>query len=170
MKVSTSIFHFTFSLCLFAQINSFCFAQEDNTLQVSAVVGAAIGLYDIVTAPLSAKRHNDQLSTFGLKFSRDALVSHSNRSATYSPRQSVRGRKSPALALLISLAQRPFDVFITVDKKLTHQQNLQDIGFAIIVLAAKRNTFDSLKPLFAEVENALHSIKSGEVLLIKPIE
>ena len=71
---------------------------------------------------------------------------------------------------LISLAQPQFDAFITVDKKLTHQQNLQDIGFAIIVLAAKRNTFDSLKPLFAEVENALNSIKSGEVLLIKPIE
>ncbi len=30
---------------------------------------------------------------------------------------------------LISLAQRQFDVFITVDKKSVHQQNLQDIGF-----------------------------------------
>ena len=43
---------------------------------------------------------------------------------------------------LISLAQRQFDVFITVDKKLVHQQNLQDIGFAIIVLAANRNRFE----------------------------
>ncbi len=72
-------------------------------MQASAIVGAAIGLYDIITAPLSARDHNQQLSTLGLKFSRDVLVSHANRSVTYSPRQSVRGRKSPTLALLISL-------------------------------------------------------------------
>ena len=103
MRPQKFIFILIFTLGLFPEMNHFCFAQEDNTLQISAVVGAAIGLYDIVTAPLSAKQHNQHFSTFGLKFSRDALVSHANRSATYSPRQSVRGRKSPALALLISL-------------------------------------------------------------------
>ena len=103
MKAPKFIFIIIFTLGLFPEMNHFCFAQEDVTMQASAIVGAAIGLYDIVTAPLAAKSHNQQFSTFGLNFSRDVLVSRSNRSATYAPRQSVKARKSPALALLISL-------------------------------------------------------------------
>ena len=103
MKAPKFIFIIIFTLGLFPEMNHFCFAQEDVTMQASAIVGTAIGLYDIVTAPLAAKSHNQQFSTFGLNFSRDALVNHANRSAAFSPRQSVRGRKSPTLALLISL-------------------------------------------------------------------
>jgi hypothetical protein len=58
-------------------------------------------------------------------------------------------------------------VLVTVDQNLTYQQNLNLFSLAIIVLAAKRNTYAALQPLMPQVLTALDKIKAGDVVVIR---
>jgi hypothetical protein len=49
--------------------------------------------------------------------------------------------------LLLTLAEKDFDVFITVDKNLSFQQNLPKFNIAVLVLHATSNRLADLKPL-----------------------
>jgi hypothetical protein len=59
------------------------------------------------------------------------------------------GIKNGALIHLIQAAD--FEAFVTIDGNLEYQQNLRAINFAIIVLGAPDNTFDTLRPLMPQV-------------------
>ncbi len=74
------------------------------------------------------------------------------------------GIKNGALMRLIQAAD--FDVFVTIDGNLEYQQNLSAINFAIIVLGAPDNTFDTLRPLMPKVIEALRTIKVREIVHI----
>ncbi|MDZ7289527.1 MAG: hypothetical protein ONB44_21415 [candidate division KSB1 bacterium] len=74
------------------------------------------------------------------------------------------GIRNSALIGLIQAAN--FDVFVTIDANLEYQQNLRTINFAIIVLGAPDNTFDTLRPLMPEVMEALKTIKAAEIIHI----
>jgi hypothetical protein len=65
---------------------------------------------------------------------------------------------------LLRLAENGFDVFITVDRNLTHQQNLQSTTLRIIVLVAPNNRLDALQILTPQVLSLLQTIKPGEVV------
>ena len=69
---------------------------------------------------------------------------------------------------LLRLAEREFDVFLTVDRKLQHQQNLAAFNIAVIVLAARTNAMADLQPLMPRVVELLPSAKRGQVLTIAP--
>ena len=56
---------------------------------------------------------------------------------------------------LLALAAGQFDVFITVDKNLPHQQNLATLPVAVVVLDAFSNELHALLPLMASLERAL---------------
>jgi hypothetical protein len=47
---------------------------------------------------------------------------------------------------LLALAEAEFDVFITVDRNLSFQQNLPQFNMAVIVLQAPSNRLADLKP------------------------
>jgi predicted nuclease of predicted toxin-antitoxin system len=72
------------------------------------------------------------------------------------------GIKNGALLRLIQAAD--FDVFVTIDGNLEYQQNLRAIKFAIVVLSAPDNTFDTLSPLMPKVIEALKIITTGQVV------
>jgi hypothetical protein len=67
---------------------------------------------------------------------------------------------------LLHLAEREFDVFLTVDQKLQHQQNLSAFNIAVIVLIAASNTLAELRPLMPKVVESLSTAKRGEALVI----
>lgn len=48
---------------------------------------------------------------------------------------------------LLALAEREFDVFVTVDRNLSFQQNLPAFQIAVVVRRAKTNRLADLKPL-----------------------
>ncbi len=48
---------------------------------------------------------------------------------------------------LLSLCEKEFDVFITVDQNLPHQQNLSALNVAVLILAAPTNKLSDLKRL-----------------------
>jgi hypothetical protein len=52
---------------------------------------------------------------------------------------------------LIAFAETEFDVFITVDRNLSFQQNLSQFNIAVIVLQAKSNRLGDLKPLIPKI-------------------
>ena len=68
---------------------------------------------------------------------------------------------------LLRLAEADFDVLLTNDQNLEHQQNLRKFDLAIIVLVAPTNDIEDLKPLMPTVNKALKTIKAGEIEYIK---
>ena len=67
---------------------------------------------------------------------------------------------------LLRLAEREFDVFLTVDRKLQTQQRLSAFNISVIVLVARSNTVMDLQPLMSTVVASLSSAKRGEALVI----
>jgi len=67
---------------------------------------------------------------------------------------------------LLRLAERDFDVFLTVDRKLQHQQNLSTFNIAVVVLVAPSNTLADLQPLMTTVLENLARAKRGEALVL----
>ncbi len=66
---------------------------------------------------------------------------------------------------LIGLIQSAnFEVFVTIDGNLEYQQNLHAINFAIAVLKAPDNTFDTLRLLIPALLKALQTIKTTEIV------
>ena len=67
---------------------------------------------------------------------------------------------------LLRLAEKEFDVLLSTDKGIPHQQNVSRLGLAVILLRARSNAQEDLAPLMDEVDTALASIKLGTVVRI----
>jgi predicted nuclease of predicted toxin-antitoxin system len=67
---------------------------------------------------------------------------------------------------LLQAASGNYDVLITVDRNLQYQQNLKNIGVAVIILKAQRSTYPMLKPLMPQVLLLLGRIKEGEIVTV----
>lgn len=56
-----------------------------------------------------------------------------------------------------------FDVFVTVDRNLPYQQNMEMFPFAIIVLCAKNNRRETLRRLLPKLFELVGEVESGTV-------
>ncbi len=70
-------------------------------------------------------------------------------------------------SLLRQAAER-FDVLITTDQNVEHQQNLSEFDLAVLVLIALRNDIDLLRPLMPRACEALGNLRPGELLAVGP--
>ncbi len=68
---------------------------------------------------------------------------------------------------LLQLANKTFDVFVTMDKNLEHQQNLQGLRLAIVVVRARSNAYSTVAPLIRRVEDAAKKIQEGGLTYIE---
>ena len=59
-----------------------------------------------------------------------------------------------------------FDVLLTVDQNLKHQQNMSAAGISLIVLIALKNRIQDLLPLVPSTLTALSTIQPGDVVEI----
>jgi hypothetical protein len=59
--------------------------------------------------------------------------------------------------VLLALASQHFDVFVTVDRNLAFQQNLEGLSIAVIVLRAHTNRLADLRPLIPGLIAAIES-------------
>jgi hypothetical protein len=64
---------------------------------------------------------------------------------------------------LLTLAEKEFDVFITVDRNLAFQQNVTNFNIAVVVLHASSNRLVDLKPLVPEILAILPTLRKREV-------
>jgi len=67
---------------------------------------------------------------------------------------------------LLALAAAEFDIFITVDRNLSFQQNLPQFDIAVVVLQAPSNSLAALKPLASNVLAILDSTNKGQVTIV----
>jgi hypothetical protein len=68
---------------------------------------------------------------------------------------------------LLALAVGQFDVFITADRNLSYQQDLSSFDIAIVVLVARSNRFDDLRPLAPRVLEVLPSAQRGMATVVQ---
>jgi hypothetical protein len=64
---------------------------------------------------------------------------------------------------LLALAAQAFDVFVTVDRNLSFQQNVPALALAVVVLRAKTNRLADLRPLVPDLLAALSTVRPGQV-------
>ena len=64
---------------------------------------------------------------------------------------------------LLALADKNFDVLITIDKNIRHQQNVSGRHIAILIIRASSNDLDDIRPHISHALVALRSIKPGQV-------
>lgn len=67
---------------------------------------------------------------------------------------------------LLRRAAEGFDVFITIDRNLTHQQNLSELRVGVVIRVAINNEFEVLRPLMPEVLALLPTLRSGRVVRV----
>ena len=64
---------------------------------------------------------------------------------------------------LLRRARGEFDVFVTMDQNLPHQQNLGAIGMPVVLVFAKSNRMADLRPLIPAILEAVTGAESGAV-------
>ena len=74
-----------------------------------------------------------------------------------------RGWHSKKNGELLALAGQEFDVFLTADQNLEHQQHVQALRLAIVVLIAKTNRLEAYLPLRERLRQALGTAKPGTI-------
>jgi hypothetical protein len=69
--------------------------------------------------------------------------------------------------LLTLMAGADFEVLLTVDQNLRHQQDLAASGVAVVVIVAPSNRLADLVLLIPGVEAALSSIQAGDAVEVR---
>lgn len=64
---------------------------------------------------------------------------------------------------LLALAQQEFDVFVTVDRNLSFQQNLPNFNIAVVLLIAKSNRLDDLLPMVPQLLALIPNAPKGAI-------
>ncbi len=64
---------------------------------------------------------------------------------------------------LLTLAEKNFDVFITIDKNIRYQQNISRRKIAVLIIRAASNDLDDIRPHVPHALTALETIKPGEI-------
>ena len=67
---------------------------------------------------------------------------------------------------LMRLAETEFDVFVTVDRNLSYQQNLPKYQIALVVLKARSNRYVDLIPFADPILKSLKTVRNGKATLI----
>ena len=67
---------------------------------------------------------------------------------------------------LLALAQHEFDVLITVDRKVSEEQDLTNLTIAVMLLRAATNRLEHLRPLAGKILEKLADAPAGAVSVV----
>ncbi len=67
---------------------------------------------------------------------------------------------------LLGAAEIEFEVLLTVDQNISHQQNMTERSIAIVILIVPDNTVTTLLPLIPELLTLLPTVKPGNIYYI----
>lgn len=67
---------------------------------------------------------------------------------------------------LLAFAQDEFDVFVTIDRNLEHQQNLARLKLGFVVVRVPSNELAYYLPLFKQLRTASETVKKGAVTYV----
>ena len=66
--------------------------------------------------------------------------------------------------LLALAAAAGFDALITNDRGLEHEQNLATLPLAVVILLAKANTIEAIRPLYPQLQEALQQLQPRQLV------
>jgi len=67
---------------------------------------------------------------------------------------------------LLRVADGQFDALVTVDQGIEYQQNLSGLSISVVLMMAPSNDVDDLRPRLPAVEQALASVRPGEIMRV----
>lgn len=67
---------------------------------------------------------------------------------------------------LLRSAAAEFDVFVTMDRNLPYQQNLNDLELAVVVIRSVSNAFVDVAPLMPKVNEAVRTAQPGAATVV----
>ena len=67
---------------------------------------------------------------------------------------------------LLALAEKQFDVFVTVDRNLSFQQHLPRFRIAVVILRARSNRLEDLRGLIPTLLASLPTLKIGKAVTV----
>lgn len=70
---------------------------------------------------------------------------------------------------LLSLAQEKFTVFVTIDRNLVRQLDLDKLKIGIILVRVRSNMLACYQPLFDELRLAAELVKPGKVIVVPKV-
>jgi hypothetical protein len=79
------------------------------------------------------------------------------------PRQGWSGVTNGAL---LKRVEPEFDVFITMDSNIVHQQNLDGLQICLIILHGPNSRYETLQPLLPQISEAVKQAAPGSVFHI----
>ena len=89
-----------------------------------------------------------------------SLVGHA---VTTVPKHGWSGIKNGEL---LKRAEKEFDVFITVDRKLAPQQDLTKFKIPVLLIRARTNRLEDIRPLVPELLKTLAGVRAGTLTII----
>lgn len=69
--------------------------------------------------------------------------------------------------LLAQMQEDGYEVLVTVDQSLPHQQHIKALRIAVVVLLPRQNRWREIMPLIPRLRAALSGISPGQVIRIK---
>ncbi len=66
-------------------------------------------------------------------------------------------------AQLLALADKKFDVFITLDQGFAHQQNPKRRSFGIVIVHVTKNSMQYYRPIFNKIREAVDEVGPGQI-------
>jgi predicted nuclease of predicted toxin-antitoxin system len=69
---------------------------------------------------------------------------------------------------LLRRAAETFDVLLTVDQRMRHQQNIRQFDIGLVVIETYDTTLDNLRRLLWRIRVAIDTVGDGEIVIVKP--
>jgi len=66
----------------------------------------------------------------------------------------------------LALAENEFDLFITVDRKISTQQDLTKFKIPVLLIRARTNRLEDIRPLVPELLKTLAGVRAGTLTAI----
>ena len=66
-------------------------------------------------------------------------------------------------------AERAFDVFVTIDRKIERENDLARFRLGFVIVRVKSNVITSWMPIFDQVLDAAETVKPGEIIHVSAV-
>lgn len=67
---------------------------------------------------------------------------------------------------LLALSSEAFDVLVTADKKLRHQQNVARFDIGVVVIATRDTRLPRIREVLEELRDAIRKVAPGTVIVV----
>jgi len=88
---------------------------------------------------------------------------HANFQVTTVSRQGWKGMRNGEL---LQKAAADFDVLVTMDKGIEHQQNLRKYAIGVILISARSNRIQDIQPAMGKLNEVLREVQPGHVIRV----